>query len=169
MDKIDLPQVFRTAMVGMGIGALVGVAGNLFKGSQMPEVLDPQQDDLHERIINLKHAPDVEEAVRRMADYRALDPEAYKSLRLNMDRIVGLYILVHSKEPANLSYELKMTRYRLNVLDALERLSGKYHNRQPSQQFVADAEGLTKVMTDYLFNTKQQMRDKIAAGEIVTT
>jgi hypothetical protein len=166
MDKIDLPKVFRSAMVGMGLGALVGLGSTLMKGSKSPTPVDTQQQDLHERIINLKHAPDAEEAIGRMADYKALDPEAYKQLRINMDRIIGLYILVHSKEPANLSYELKITRYRMNMVEALERLSGKYHQRQPSQQFLADAEGLTKIVNNYLFNIKQQMREKIASRQI---
>jgi len=165
---MNLSKMIKTPLIGASVGAAAGVGVVLVKmlqNGKNKQKTDSAHTDQSERIINLKYAPDAEEVVNRMADYRPLDPEAYKAIRLNMDRLVGLYLLTHTKQPVPASYEIKASRYRFNIQEALRRLAGKYGGN-PSKQFGDDTDMLLKCADNYLYNLSQQMREKYAAGEV---
>jgi len=171
MDKVDLPKILKTSLLGAGLGAAAGVGFVLMKSrkSTQPDG-DPLQsagEPMHERIINLKHAPDANEAVTRMFDYRPLHPEAYQAIRLNLDRIVGLHILVAAPGPCSASYEIKASRYRNNIQEALKLLAKRYRG-EPSKQFLEDTDALLKCADNYVYNINQQMREKFASGHVTS-
>lgn len=160
-----LPRVIKLAAAGAFVGGAVGALSSLAK-PRLPTLHRTDDPDLHKRIINLKYAPDASEALERLSDYKTLDAAAYDDLRVNVDRLVGIFILVSAKGPVDASYEVKAYRYRRNVELAMERLLKKYHNGQPSKQLADDMDSLFKCVDNYLYNIRQTMHEKFAAREI---
>jgi len=160
-------KILRTAAIGAVVGGAVGAATLILpkKGLSLSREQDP---DLHMRIINLKYAPEAEEALQRMLDYKPLDPEAYQLIQLNLDRLVGIHLLVCGKDPVQLSYEIKAQRYRSNIEQAVVRLSQRYQ-QQPSKQFTDDVDVLLKCADNFMYNIRQCIQDKFATGKIKVT
>ena len=168
MNKGAIVKCVRMAALGAVLGGAVGVAQSLRNTQQQHQEKPSQQSEQSggDRIVNLKHAPDAQEALHRLQDYKTLNPEAYREIALNLDRLVGIFLLVSGKEPVNVSYELKASRYRHNILMALSQLSARYHNGLPSKQFQEDMDALLKTVDNYVYNIGQQMYEKFYAREV---
>jgi len=157
---MDFKKVLPVTAIGAGIGTAIGIALQLTKKKKSTTFESNQ-------IINLKHCKDASDAVARMSDYRVLHPHAYQALELNMDRLCGIYILTTSPEPVPLSYEIKASRYRANLVEAIRALSKQYREGVPSKQFEEDADILMKVADNYMYNIRQEIKEKIANRQVV--
>ena len=161
-------KVVRSSLVGAGLGALTGMGMAFIKTRKADKthVSSTDPDGLHQRIINLKYAPDAEEILNRLSDYKALDVQAHQDIHLNMDRLIGLYLIASSPDPVSASFDMKAHRYRENIKEALTTLATRYHNATPSKQFLDDREAVMKCADGYVFNLRQQMREKFASRQV---
>lgn len=160
-------QLTRGGLVGAACGAAVGVLATVVRvKGQMHAQSQTQDPDLHRRIINLPHAPDAQEAVQRMTDYKVLNPEAIDAIQLNLDRLVGIYILLSGSAPVSVSYELKASRYRANIEAAIRQLTLHYQGREPSKQLMDDVDSLLKCTDNYMHNIRQMMHEKFKARQV---
>jgi hypothetical protein len=165
MSRQVAVKVLRTAVLGAAVGGAFGAASLLLPKKKLSHV-NGSDPDLHNRIINLSYAPDAEEALYRMLDYKVLDPSAYDEIRLNLDRLIGIYILVSKNNPVNVSYEIKANRYRHNIENAIQRMSSKYFKGQPSKQFSDDIDMLLKCADNYLYNIRATMHEKFSSRSV---
>ena len=160
-----LLKVLRTSVIGASLGAIIGVAAVFLKPATL-SLHPPDDPDLHRRIINLKHSPEAQQVLMRMHDYKSFNQKAFADLELNLDRLVGIHILVSSPEPTKIQFEIQSARYRRNIELAIHELAAKYNSKQPSKQFVEDTEQLLKTVDGILFNIRQQLKLKFQSGQV---
>jgi hypothetical protein len=175
-EMLNVKWILAGAVLGGATGGVVGSIAHL-KGMKKSRKVDKDvsvQDSKKpdepegETKGNLKHAPDADDALLGLSDYRSLSPSAFDSIRDNLDRMVGVYLLLHGKQTVSPSLEMKAYRYRTNITESLKVLLKKYEgvNAAFPKRLQEDIDQLLKVTDTYLFNISQQMRQKFASHQV---
>jgi hypothetical protein len=173
---MDLPRIAKTALIGAGLGATFGLGSALLSSAkqkivQRDTATMPTSGSAAGRKSVGQQYPYLEkstayDAVMRMTDYRLFSPAAYVEICSNMNQLAELHDRMHHKEPVKTIYEIRASRYRYNVQQALLTLAKHFFNQQPTAQFQEDADALLKVADDYMYNISQQMREHQARGNV---
>jgi len=153
----------RTLMMG-AVGAGAGILLSFFSVSK-----SEQSNNKPEELANLRRLPDAFDALQRLHDYRVLEPKAYDFIANTLDRLMGLFLLVNSKNHVLPSTDYKAHRYKCNIEEALGVIRTRFNRGVPPKEFTDDAANLLKVVSNYVYNIRMQLNEKIAQGDIKVT
>src|SRR5690606_25826677 len=127
------------ALCGLVVGLSLKKAGSKQKKSRASDPLEQYSTQNLSRVKNLY------EAVLAMKDYESTDPEIFKRIVDDADRLAGLVVLVANPKNCEFRYTSRAIRYGDGIKTSLKALKKKFGARTfIPENFKEDSENLEK-------------------------
>jgi hypothetical protein len=164
---------YKSKWVGAGVLSVALGGGYLFhkhqstnKNSkdQISTTSSPSSSHHHQNYLS--QFPDAQDAMHRLADYRYLSQSSFDTIKKYLEILFQVYLEVHQEKKVSLQLELEAFRCKRWIDESLLQWSRAWYPHEPSKQFLDDKDHFTKIVNNYLYNIRAQIKEKMALRQI---
>lgn len=133
-------------VLGFGIFAAAGAIKSVVGNANPSKAALPIDNE----FPNIKYDTFVIEALEKLRPFEKHAPQEFRAMQDNVDKLIGLQILVNQKK-TQASFPFKAMRHYSNIEQALKTMEYRIRN-VASPHFKADKDALLKIAKDYQHN-----------------